>query len=46
VGGGGEGAGKIVNVGWNEKGLGDGEYFAAWDCVVLPVLKEFAPEVS
>ena len=37
--------GKNVNVAWNEKRMGDDEYYAAMDCVILPILKEFKPDI-
>ena len=37
--------GSNVNIAWNEKHLGDDEYYAAFDCVVFPILKEFAPDL-
>mmetsp|Transcript_42422 Transcript_42422/g.79621 ORF Transcript_42422/g.79621 Transcript_42422/m.79621 type:complete len:545 (-) Transcript_42422:75-1709(-) len=46
----GPGAGFNVNVAWNlgwkdKKGMGDDEYFAAWQCVLLPIAREFNPQL-
>lgn len=38
-------AGRTVNVAWSGGGHGDAEYQAAWDRVVLPVARAFAPEL-
>lgn len=29
--------GSVVNIGWNEQGMGDTEYLAAFDSVVVPL---------
>ena len=41
----GKGVGKTVNVGWSQKGMGDNEYYAVWDHVLLPLANEFQPEL-
>mmetsp|Transcript_21986 Transcript_21986/g.63051 ORF Transcript_21986/g.63051 Transcript_21986/m.63051 type:complete len:557 (+) Transcript_21986:69-1739(+) len=41
----GEGAGFNINVGWNQKSMGDEEYYAVWSRVLLPVVKEFRPDL-
>lgn len=43
----GEGPGKgfNINVPWPGAGFGDADYLAAWDYVLLPVAKEYAPEL-
>jgi histone deacetylase 6 len=46
----GRGQGFNMNVAWNvawkdQQGMGDDEYFAAWEHVLLPVVKEFQPEL-
>ena len=42
--GGGAGRGATVNVPW-PGGMGDAEYLAAFDRVLLPAAREFAPEI-
>jgi len=37
--------GLNVNVAWNGAGMGDDEYLAAWQCVLLPIAKEFRPDL-
>ena len=37
--------GTNVNVAWKEKGLGDADYLAAFDIVIEPVVKAFAPDL-
>lgn len=39
----GKGAGFNMNVGWSCKGMGDDEYLAVWERLLLPVAKEFQP---
>ena len=41
----GEGAGFNINVGWNQKNMGDEEYYAVWSRVLLPVVKEWRPDL-
>ena len=43
----GEGPGKgfNVNVGWSRKGMGDDEYRAVWDWLLMPMAKEFEPDL-
>ena len=41
----GEAAGFNINVGWNQKNMGDEEYYAVWSRVLLPVVKEWRPEL-
>ena len=43
--GGGPGAGRTVNVPWMQAGLHDADYDAAFALVVMPLLREFAPEL-
>jgi histone deacetylase 6 len=43
--GGGNGKGKNVNVGWRDQGMGDGEYLAAFQKIVMPIAKEFNPDL-
>ena len=42
--GGGEGCGYTVNVAWGE-GMGDAEYLEAFDRVLLPIARSFAPDI-
>jgi histone deacetylase 6 len=37
--------GYNINVGLNVKGLGDREYLCAWDHLLIPVTKQFAPDL-
>mmetsp|Transcript_597 Transcript_597/g.930 ORF Transcript_597/g.930 Transcript_597/m.930 type:complete len:500 (+) Transcript_597:59-1558(+) len=41
----GDGVGFNVNVGWSNKGMGDKEYFALWETLLLPLAQEFQPEL-
>jgi histone deacetylase 6 len=34
-----------MNVGWSRKGMGDDEYLAVWEKLLMPVAKEFQPEL-
>ena len=39
------GRGRTLNVPWLQAGLGDADYAAAFDLVIMPVLREFAPQL-
>ncbi|KAH0688307.1 hypothetical protein KY284_018860 [Solanum tuberosum] len=43
----GEGPGKgyNINVPWEHGGCGDADYLAVWDHVLIPVAKEFCPDI-
>lgn len=41
----GPGLGKNVNIGWHEQGMGDGEYMAAFQKIVMPIAQEFNPDL-
>jgi acetoin utilization deacetylase AcuC-like enzyme len=41
----GKGVGFNINVGWSRKGMGDDEYYAVWEHILLPVAKEYQPEL-
>ncbi|KAI0483989.1 putative histone deacetylase A [Xylariaceae sp. FL0804] len=41
----GDGAGKNVNIAWPSQGMGDGEYLAAFQKIVMPIAKEFNPDL-
>uniref|UniRef100_A0A7S4UW91 histone deacetylase n=1 Tax=Ditylum brightwellii TaxID=49249 RepID=A0A7S4UW91_9STRA len=41
----GEGEGYTMNVGWNSKGMGDNEYLQVWDKILMPIAKEYQPEL-
>ncbi|KJZ78848.1 hypothetical protein HIM_01621 [Hirsutella minnesotensis 3608] len=43
--GSGPGLGKNINIGWHEQGMGDGEYMAAFQKIVMPIAKEFNPDL-
>jgi acetoin utilization deacetylase AcuC-like enzyme len=40
-----EGKGFNVNVGWSRKGMGDAEYLAVWEKLLMPMAREFQPEL-
>jgi histone deacetylase 6 len=40
----GAGLGKNVNIGWADQGVGDGEYMAAFQKIVMPIAREFDPD--
>uniref|UniRef100_A0A8B9LFR4 Protein deacetylase HDAC6 n=1 Tax=Astyanax mexicanus TaxID=7994 RepID=A0A8B9LFR4_ASTMX len=41
----GKGAGYNVNIPWNKATMGDPEYLAAFHNIVMPIAREFAPEL-
>jgi histone deacetylase 6 len=41
----GAGIGKNVNIGWHDQGMGDGEYMAAFQRIVMPISQEFDPDL-
>ncbi|TGO61502.1 hypothetical protein BOTNAR_0128g00100 [Botryotinia narcissicola] len=41
----GPGLGKNVNIGWVSQGMGDGEYMAAFQRIVMPIAQEFDPDL-
>ncbi|KAG5928293.1 hypothetical protein E4U53_002711 [Claviceps sorghi] len=41
----GVGIGKNINIGWHDQGMGDGEYMAAFQKIVMPIAKEFNPDL-
>ncbi|KAK3954682.1 hypothetical protein QBC32DRAFT_76963 [Pseudoneurospora amorphoporcata] len=41
----GAGLGKNVNIGWHDQGMGDGEYMAAFQKIVMPIAHEFGPDL-
>jgi acetoin utilization deacetylase AcuC-like enzyme len=41
----GPGAGRTVNVAWSCHGMGDSEYLAVWEMLLLPMLSEFNPDL-
>jgi histone deacetylase 6 len=43
--GSGPGVGKNVNIGWHAQGMGDGEYMAAFQKIVMPIAQEFEPDL-
>jgi histone deacetylase 6 len=36
---------RHVNVGWTQKGMGDEEYLAVWRLLLLPMAREFRPDL-
>lgn len=40
----GAGVGKNINIGWHDQGMGDGEYMAAFQKIVMPIAQEFNPD--
>lgn len=43
--GAGSGVGANINVAWSGRGYGDAEYLAAFDRIVMPVGREFSPDL-
>ncbi|KAH7413432.1 hypothetical protein BKA64DRAFT_568107 [Cadophora sp. MPI-SDFR-AT-0126] len=43
--GAGRGMGKNINIGWAEQGVGNGEYMAAFQKIVMPIAQEFDPDL-
>eukprot|EP01062_Namystynia_karyoxenos_P026142 TRINITY_DN20411_c0_g1_i1.p1 TRINITY_DN20411_c0_g1~~TRINITY_DN20411_c0_g1_i1.p1 ORF type:complete len:713 (+),score=134.21 TRINITY_DN20411_c0_g1_i1:90-2141(+) len=41
----GPGAGRTLNIPWSKTGMGDPEYFAAFDALVLPIARSFDPDL-
>jgi len=41
----GDGEGYNVNVGWTRKGMGDEEYLAVWEKILMPIAREFQPDL-
>ncbi|KAL8506965.1 hypothetical protein ACS0TY_017742 [Phlomoides rotata] len=39
------GAGYNINVPWENGGVGDVDYFAVWDRILIPVAREFEPDM-
>ncbi|KAI1178174.1 histone deacetylase [Nemania sp. FL0916] len=39
------GQGKNVNIAWPSQGMGDGEYLAAFQKIVMPISQEFNPDL-
>ncbi|KAL3421272.1 Histone deacetylase clr3 [Phlyctema vagabunda] len=43
--GAGPGIGRNVNIPWDAQGMGDGEYLAAFQRIVMPIAQEFDPDL-
>lgn len=41
----GRGVGRNVNIPWDDQGMGDGEYLAAFQRIVMPIAQEFDPDL-
>lgn len=41
----GRGRGFSVNVGWPHGGMGDSEYIEAWSQVLMPIARQFNPDL-
>jgi histone deacetylase 6 len=41
----GAGEGYNINIGWHDQGMGDGEYMAAFQKIVMPIAQEFNPDL-
>jgi histone deacetylase 6 len=41
----GAGLGKNINIGWAAQGMGDGEYMAAFQKIIMPIAQEFNPDL-
>ncbi|KIH93503.1 histone deacetylase 6/10 [Sporothrix brasiliensis 5110] len=39
------GLGRNINIGWDQQGMGDGEYMAAFQKIVMPIANEFNPDL-
>lgn len=39
------GIGKNINIGWHDQGMGDGEYMAAFQRIIMPIAQEFSPDL-
>ncbi|KAL8381002.1 hypothetical protein RB595_005345 [Gaeumannomyces hyphopodioides] len=39
------GLGRNVNIGWDKQGMGDGEYMAAFQKIIMPIGREFDPDL-
>ncbi|KAF3766385.1 Arginase/deacetylase [Cryphonectria parasitica EP155] len=37
--------GKNINIGWHDQGMGDGEYMAAFQRIIMPIAQEFNPDL-
>lgn len=42
----GAGLGRNVNIGWHDQGMGDGEYMAAFQKIIMPIAQEFNPDLT
>ena len=40
----GTGAGRTVNLAWEQPGMGDAEYAYAWDRLLLPLVRAWRPQ--
>eukprot|EP00050_Salpingoeca_kvevrii_P017376 m.64561 g.64561 ORF g.64561 m.64561 type:complete len:468 (+) comp7527_c0_seq1:2-1405(+) len=43
--GSGSGRGYNINIGWNERNIGDAEYLAAFEHVLMPIAREYEPDL-
>ncbi|OBT80163.1 hypothetical protein VF21_00614 [Pseudogymnoascus sp. 05NY08] len=43
--GAGPGSGRNVNIPWHAQGMGDGEYIGAFQRIVMPIAREFNPDL-
>lgn len=43
--GSGAGLGMNVNVGWHDQGMGDSEYMAAFHKIIMPIAREYNPDL-
>ena len=41
----GKGEGFNINIGWNDKKMGDDEYLVVWEKLLMPVATEFGPDL-
>lgn len=39
------GLGRNINIGWHDQGMGDGEYMAAFQKIIMPIAQEFNPDL-
>lgn len=40
-----DGAGRTVNIPWRREGMGDAEYLAAFDSLLMPIARAFDPQL-
>jgi histone deacetylase 6 len=41
----GPGVGRNINIGWHDQGMGDAEYISAFQQIIMPIAREFDPDL-